>query len=71
MRHDPGADPAGTIETYRKGVLSMSGIVVELAKWRAVFPEVGRPRLVPYCASTLAPPTAEDVRAMDVPEAAE
>jgi hypothetical protein len=53
-----GADPAGTVETWRDGKLSMSGVIGELAKWRVAFRGSG-PCLVPYAASTLAVLAAE------------
>jgi hypothetical protein len=49
-----GADPRDRVETRRHGILSMSGIVGECAKWRVAFPASG-PCLVRYATPTLAP----------------
>ena len=49
-----GADPGDTVETWRAGKLSMSGVIGGVAKWQAVFAATG-PRLVRHkgCISAL------------------
>jgi hypothetical protein len=32
-----GADPGDTVETRRNGILSISGVIGELAKWKVEF----------------------------------
>jgi hypothetical protein len=57
------ADPGDRVETRRNGILSMSGVIGELAKLQVVFAATG-PRLVRYkgCISgSLAAKTAQPV----------
>ena len=58
-----GADPGDTVETWRSGVLSMSGVIGELAKWQAAFATRG-PHLMrhkTYISGSLAAETAAPV----------
>ena len=53
-----GASPRHTIDTRRKGVVSMKGTLGWLSKWRVVFATSGL-RLKPFAACTLGRQAAE------------
>jgi hypothetical protein len=55
-----GVDPGDTVETWRDGKLSMSGVIGELAKWQAVFAATG-PRLVRHKGCISGSPAAKTV----------
>jgi hypothetical protein len=59
-----GADPCDRVETRRHGILSMSGVIGELAKLQVVFAATG-PRLVRHKGCILAPLAAKKARRVD------